>query len=142
MARSLENHADRYPLKAKGESSVAAISENHFSYHRIRQYSLGASRFEYAEDINIFLERMGDYQGNPFPGNSLQLQTIEVTDFEQAVASAGVVLESFGEHFRDLKMENIGSFYDDVVDLDMYRNILKCLTLLPKLKSLVFSGCS
>lgn len=142
VERSLETHADRQPLSPRGQngSSVGTLAENHFSYHRIRDYPLGASRFEQARDIDTFLEQMGDYEGNPFPAHSVHLQNSWDSDFGEPVAKMVVLLERFGEHVRDLEMENLGYRFGEAGDLEVCRNILKCLTLAPNLSSLVLIG--
>lgn len=75
--------------------------------------------------------------GNPFPGKSVHLQTFDA-NFWQALATTVVLLERFGGHVIHLEIEHLGDIEDDIVDLEMYRNILRCLTLVPNLRSLVF----
>lgn len=152
VERSLENHAGRHPVLPRGkngelEQSVVTLPENHFSYHRIRQCHLGVCRFAEPGDIESFLQRMGDYQGNPFPGKSvLVVKQFIRKNCYQGFEDTEVLLERFGEHVRELEMKNynyetlMGLWFEKNCDLEMLLSMLKCLTLVPNIRSLIFSG--
>ncbi len=145
MENSLQNHADRHPHLPRGntghtESNVVTIPENHFNYHHIwLDCRLGSSILHEAKDINNFLQEMANHHGNPFPGKSVVLPIWQKSNFRQAIASCVTLLERFGEHVLDLEIE-YRAYGDAAGDLELCRNILRCLALVPNLRSLIFSG--
>jgi len=136
VEKTLENHPVRHPLMARDKTEP--ISENHFNYHRIRNYPLGASKFEQADDIDKFLEEMANFQGNPFPGKSVIVGVYEDDDanFPKIIANLVVLLKKFGKHVLHLHLEfDIDVEVEQyIANLELYTNFLICLYHVPNLK--------
>lgn len=102
---SLENHSDRHPplpQDQKTSNPLVIIPENHFGYHRMQIFHMGATIFHQAKHVDQFLSEMGNHKGNPFPGRFVFINGLmfDPKASEDTLFSNKAVelLQKFGKH--------------------------------------------
>lgn len=141
----LQNHSDRHPTLPKSENYILTkednmIPDHHFSYHRMHKYHFGASVFQNIEQIDIFMEEMQNYHGNPFPGKFVYCNFSKITNIATLsllVPRLVTMLQKFGKLVHVLDFE---IFYDNKCNLRNFKAILKVLSYVPNLRSLTIRG--
>lgn len=130
--RSLESNTDLHPPPSP------AIPENHFNYNSMSSFHFGVSIFRTAHQIDTFMQQMSQHKGNPFPASSVLISTYPQFNKVSQLQVLDM-LEKFGKYVLVLEIQISGHHFR-YNHLELPKYLLKCLSLVPNLRSLTLAG--